>query len=424
MSLRILPILLVCCALGRVQAQDLVLDGAHVLSEDGSSWREGVSVHVERGRIRAIAAPGEIHAPAETKHVDLSGKWLVPGLIDLHTHLLLRPYDEMSWNDQVLKESLELRTIRATVHARATLDAGFTTIRELGTEGAGFADVALRDSIARGIVPGPRVFAATRAMVATGCYGPAGFDPRWSMPIGAQVADGVDGVRKAVREQIAAGADWIKYYADYRRRPGDRSTPTFAQDEVDAIVAEARSAGLPVAAHASTSEGILRAVRAGVTTIEHGTEADDAALRAMHDARVVLCPTLAAGEAIMLQSGANPAVAKRLDIARITFQRALAAGVTIACGSDAGVFAHGHNAREIELMVEFGMSNADALRAATAVAARVLGHEADLGRVSVDHVADLVALDADPLSDITALRRIRLVVKDGRIAADPSSPRK
>ncbi len=183
MSLRILPILLVCCALGRVHAQDLVLDGAHVLSEDGSSWREGVSVHVERGRIRAIAPPGEIHASAETKHVDLSGKWLVPGLIDLHTHLLLRPYDEMSWNDQVLKESLELRTIRATVHARATLDAGFTSIRELGTEGAGFADVALRDSIARGIVPGPRVFAATRAIVATGCYGPAGFDPRWSMPI-------------------------------------------------------------------------------------------------------------------------------------------------------------------------------------------------------------------------------------------------
>lgn len=412
--MRHLPsILAALCAVSASPAQDLALTGAKVLTEDGAGWRGEVVVRIASGRIVAVVAAGDPSIPADAEVVDLDGRFVIPGLIDLHTHLLLHPYDETTWNDQVLKESLELRTIRATVQARATLAAGFTTIRDLGTEGAGFADVALRDAIAAGMVPGPRILAATRALVATGCYGPSGFDPRWDVPKGAQVADGVDGVRKAVREQIAAGADWIKVYADYRRRPGDRSTPTYSQEELDAIVAEASSAGLPAVAHAVTSEAIRRAVLAGVKTIEHGYEADAEVLALMREHGVALCPTLAANEAIVLQSGGSPALARRLNVARVTFKRALAAGVTIACGSDAGVFAHGTNAREIELMVDYGMSAADALRAATSTAAAVLGESTVRGRIAPGYVADLVALDGDPLADITALRRVARVWKSG-----------
>ena len=205
-------------------ADAFVLTGARVLAPEGDRWLSGQDVLVEGGKIAAIGPAGSLAAPAGARRLDLAGLHLIPGLIDLHTHLLLHPYDETSWDDQVLREPLELRTIRATVAARKTLEAGFTTIRELGTEGAGFADVALRDAVAAGMIPGPRIFAATRAIVAVGAYGPAGFDPRWEVPKGAQEANGADGVRRAARQQIAAGADWVKVYADYRRRPGAPST--------------------------------------------------------------------------------------------------------------------------------------------------------------------------------------------------------
>ncbi len=393
-----------------------LLTGAKVLATDGSAFLDGVAVYLRDGRIRAIAPRGEIETTGDTLEKDLSGAWLVPGLIDLHSHLLLHPYDEASWNDQVLKESLELRTVRGTAAARATLQAGFTTLRDLGTEGAAYADVALRDAIAQGIIPGPRIFAATRALVATGSYGPAGFDPRWTMPVGAQVADGPTGVRVAVREQIAAGADWIKVYADYRRKPGDPSTPTYSQEELEAIVDEANSAGVPVAAHASTDEAMRRVILAGVETIEHGSGASEETLRLMAERGVVLCPTLAANEAIVRYGGAGRGpIAGRLNTARVTFQRALKAGITIACGSDVGVFTHGDNAREIELMAEYGMSPTDALRAATSVAAEVLHRGDQLGRIQVGYLADLVALAGDPLREPSALRRVRLVIKGGAI---------
>lgn len=396
---------------------DLLLTGARVLTPTGDGWLADRAVLVADGRIARIAPIGEIDAPEEVRRLDLDGGYLIPGLIDLHSHLLLHPYDETPWTDQVLRESLELRTIRAVVHARKTLEAGFTTLRDLGTEGAGFADVALRDAVAQGLIPGPRIFAATRALVAGASYGPHGFDPRWPIPKGAQEADGVAGVRRAVREQVAAGADWIKVYADYRRSAGAPSTPTFSEEELRAAVDEATSAGLPVSAHASTPEGIRRAVEAGVATIEHGTEATPEVLRLMAERGVVLCPTLGAYDAIARYGGWEPGEPEpeRLVEARRMFRDALEAGVVIANGSDVGVFAHGDNARELELMVEYGMTPAQALAAATRAAAEVLDRD-DLGVIKEGATADLVVLDGDPLADISAVRKVRLVIKEGRVA--------
>ena len=396
----------------------VVLTGARLLDPSGQRLLDPRDVLIRDGKIVAIGQTEDAHPDAE--RVDLSGLTLLPGLIDLHSHLLLHPYNEASWNDQVLKESLELRTIRGVTAAAATLEAGFTTIRDLGTEGAGFADVALRDAIASHMIPGPRVFAATRALVATGCYGPSGFDPRWNMPTGAQVADGVDGVRRATRQQIAAGADWIKVYADYRRLSDGKSYPTFSQEELDAIVDEARSVGLPVAAHAVTDEAIRRAVRAGVKTIEHGSEASAEVFALMRDRGVVLCPTLAAGDAIARYAGWKGGTPDppRVVASKAMFRRALASGVTIACGSDVGVFTHGDNVRELELMAAYGMSAAEVVKAATATAAIVLGRGGDLGRLKTGYVADLIAVRGDPLADIAVLRAPVVVIQGGRIVVD------
>lgn len=393
----------------------LVLTGARVLDPSGERWLDGRAVLIVGNRIDSIAPAASIGAPAGARTVDLDGLYLLPGLIDLHSHLLLHPYDETAWDDQVLRESLELRTLRGAAAARATLAAGFTTLRDLGTEGAGFADVALRDAVDQGIVEGPRIFASTRAIVAVASYGPSGFDPRWTLPKGAQEANGVAGVRRAVREQVAAGADWIKVYADYRRRRGASAMPTFSQEELDALVDEAASAGLPVAAHAATDEGIRRAVLAGVKTIEHGSGASAEMLQLMKEHDVVLCPTLAAAEAIARYAGWEPDSPEppRVKASREMFERALRSGVTIAMGSDVGVFTHGENVRELELMVAYGMSAGDALRSATSVAAGVLGRAGDLGAVAPGYLADLIAVRDDPLQAPSALRNLDLVVKDG-----------
>jgi imidazolonepropionase-like amidohydrolase len=377
----------------------------HVLAEDGASWRANVVVVVMGNQILDVRPA----VADETVTTDFGDAWLIPGLIDLHTHVCLRPYDQLTWDRQVLEESLELRSIRAAAHARQTLAAGFVAIRDLGTEGAGFADVALRQAIRSGIVLGPAVFPSTRAIVATGCYGPN--LPVVEAPKGAQVADGEDGVRKAVREQTAAGASWIKVYADYRRAPGQPATPTFTLAELRAICDEAKTAGVPVAAHATTDAGVARAVEAGVRTIEHGGGAGEATLRSLVEHHVVLCPCLAANEAIVRQAGHRGPIVDRLNASRVGFQRALAAGVTIACGSDAGVFAHGENARELELMVEYGMKPAQALAAATAVAAQVLGGRAT-GRIEKGPMFGFVVLDGDPLQDVANLRKVRAVVLD------------
>src|SRR5262245_18037154 len=385
---------------------------------DGTTMHAGWQVLVSGDRI--VAAGEKVSAPANARQLELGGMTLMPGLIEGHGHLFLHPYNETSWDDQVLHEALALRTARAVNHSRATLFAGLTTLRDPGTEGAGYADVGLRAAIEQGIVPGPRLLVATRAIVATGAYGPKGFEPGVEVPQGAEEASGAD-VVLVVRRQIAAGADLIKLYADYRWRAGEESRPTFSVDELRAATQAAHDAGRPVAVHASTPEGMRRAIAAGVDTIEHGYGGTPEIFRAMQEKGIVLCPTLAAGEAIARYRGwdgkapAPPA----LELERKAFAAARAAKVTLCAGGDVGVFAHGDNVRELELMRDYGMPALEVLAAATSVNARAFRIDDKVGAVRPGLLADLVAVQGDPATDIRALRRVRLVMKGGAIVQGP-----
>jgi imidazolonepropionase-like amidohydrolase len=385
---------------------------------DGETLHEGWIVVVTGTRIDAAGPRATMTLPAGARRVRLAGQTLMPGLIDAHSHVLLHAYDETTWNDQVLKEPESLRVARAVNHLRDTLQAGFTTLRDLGTEGAGYADVGLRQAVTRGIIPGPRLQIATRAIVATGSYGPSGFSTEWEVPQGAEEADGVDALVRVVRDQIGKGADWIKIYADYRWGPNGEARPTFSIDEIRVIVETAASSGRPVVAHAGTAEGMRRSVEGGVKTIEHGDDGTPAVWELMKTRGVALCPTLAAAEATATYAGwkkATGPVPDRIVRKRANFAGALKAGVTICNGSDVGVFPHGDNAREVELLVEYGMPPIDALASTTAINARVLGLAARLGRVAPAMTADLVAVEGDPTRDIRALRNVRFVMIDGRV---------
>jgi imidazolonepropionase-like amidohydrolase len=377
-------------------------------------------VVVVRGeRVLAAGPPARVEVPARAERLELAGTTLIPGLIEGHSHLFLHPYDETLWDDQVLKEPAGIRMARAVAHAAATVRAGVTTVRDLGTEGMADSDVQLRRAVEQGIVPGPRILPTTRAIVVTGSYAPRRPNYAVDPPQGAEEASGAEQIMRVVRDQIGRGADWIKVYADYGWGPDGKAKPTFSQEELNVLVATARGAGAPVAAHATTAEGMRRAVLAGVTTIEHGDGGAPEVFRLMRQRGVGYCPTLAAGEAYATyfegwEKGKSPAPASVVEKQK-SFRAALDAGVSICFGGDVGVFPHGDNVRELELMVEYGMSPLAALRSATSGNARLFHLEDRLGRIVPGMLADLVAVEGDPTRDITTLRRVRAVLASGRL---------
>ena len=382
---------------------------------DGTAIHEGWSVLVEADEIAAVGP--NLSAPVGARTIELPGTTLMPGMIEGHSHLFLHPYNETLWDDQVLHEPLALRTARAVVQAQRTLFAGFTTERDLGTEGAGFADVGLKQAIDQGIVPGPRLLVSTKAIVARGAYGPKGYEPGVPVPQGAQEVAGVDETIRAVRDQVAAGADIVKFYADYHWGKGEPSRPTLSQAELDAGVAAAHDAGRLVAVHATTAEGMMRAVRAGADTIEHGYGGTAAVFKAMAAKGIALCPTLGASEAYARYfqhwNGQEPAPESVRENRR-AFRLAMQAGVPICMGGDVGVFTHGKNWLEMEAMQHGGMSPIQVLISATSRNARIL-RLTDRGQVKPGLLADLVAIDGDPSRDVSAVEHVRLVMKGGKV---------
>lgn len=390
---------------------------------DGTQMHNNWVVLVYGRRIMSAGEPAAIKVPEATKVIELKGMTLMPGMIEGHSHMFLHPYNQTTWNDQVLTESRAERTARAVNHVRETLMAGFTSARDLGTEGAMYDDVGLKEAINKGVIPGPRLQVATRAIVATGSYGPKGYNDQTEagIPKGAEEADGVDALTRVVRSQIGNGADVIKLYADYRWGANETSAPTFTVDELKLAVQVAASSGRYVVVHSSTEEGMRRSIEAGVRTIEHGDGGTPELFKLMKEKAIALCPTLNATESISSykgwKKGTDPDPAGVKQKHKI-FTDALKAGVAICMGGDVGVFAHGDNANEMLLMAEYGMKPLDVLRSATSVNAQQFGMK-NLGEIKPLFSADLIAVDGDPSADIKAVKQVKMVMKDGVVYKQP-----
>jgi imidazolonepropionase-like amidohydrolase len=380
---------------------------------DGEQMRPGWAVVVEGNKI--VAAGLGLSVPTGAVKINYPGATIMPGLIEGHSHLFLYPYNITDWNTQVLKETDAYRTIRATVHAKQTLMAGFTTTRDLGTEGAGYADVALKRAIDEGMVPGPRMLVSGRAIVTTGSYGPSGYDYDQQLMLGAETADGYM-ILKVVRDQIGKGADFIKIYADYHWGPGKEDRPTFTLEELKMANEAATSSGRYFVSHASSKDAIRRAVLAGAETIEHGDHMDAETGRLMKEHGVTYFPTLAASEKVTQYRGWKKGVdpePKNITEKKQSFKAAMESGVTIGMGGDVGVYPHGENVIEMELMVEYGMKPVDVLKAATSVNAKALHMEQQVGMLKPGMLADIIIVGGDPSIQISVIRQVKFVMKDG-----------
>lgn len=382
---------------------------------DGEQMHSNWIVLVKDDTIAAVAEM-PYRVPPNTQVIDLKGMVLLPGLIEGHSHLFLHPYNETEWADQVLKESRAERTARAVNHAKATLTAGFTTVRDLGTEGSMYDDAGLKAAIEKGVIPGPRMIIATRAIVAKGTYAPKAESPDVDLPQGAAEVANADEMMREVRTQIAKGADLIKVYADYRWGKNKEAMPALTEEEMVAAVKIANMGGRPVVAHAVTAEAMRKAIMAGVSTIEHGDYGTEEIFRLMKEKKVALCPTLAAGDATEQYKGWKKGIqpeTEKIFNKKKTFALAVKSGVTICMGGDVGVFPHGDNAREMEMMVEYGMKPVDVIRSATSVNADVFGYGNRIGRIKQGLLADMIAVEGDPTVDIKAIRKVKWVMKGG-----------
>ena len=385
---------------------------------DGESLINEGTVIFRNGKIVDFGSSSSTKIPNDCKVIEYLSGTIMPGMIEGHAHMLLHPYDEVPWNDQILFESIAERSIRAANHAAVTLEAGFTTVRDLGSEGAGYADVGLKQAIEKGIVEGPNLIVAGPAIVATGSYGPKGFRENINVPLGAHEADGIDGLIKEVRRQIGGGADFIKVYADYRWGPDGEAQPTFTLSELKLIVEVAKSSNRDVVAHASTEEGMRRATLAGVISIEHGDGGSEEVFELMKEHNVALCPTLAAGDAISQYKGWKKGIEpdpERIKDKKKSFALALSTGVKILAGGDVGVFTHGDNVRELEMMVEYGMDTQEVLKAITSANAKILGINDQRGLIKKGMMADIIVVDGNPTLNISDLRKIKCVIKGGKI---------
>ncbi len=383
---------------------------------DGEEMHSDWVVLVKGNQIEA-AGPMRFKLPSNTRVIELKGTTLLPGLIEGHSHLFLHPYNEVSWTNQVLMESRAERTARAVKHANATLMAGFTTVRDLGTEGSMYDDAGLKTAIEKGVIPGPRMIVATRAIVANGTYQPSYDNADIDLPQGAAEVGNKEEMEKEVRTQIFKGADVIKLYADYRWGKNWEAAPTFSVEELGIAVKVAADGGRFVTVHSSTPEGMKRAIEAGVRSIEHGDGGTEEIFKMMKEKGVAFCPTLSAGDAILQYYGWKKGIdpePERIIQKKKSFLAALKSGVTICMGGDVGVFAHGDNAREMEMMVQYGMKPLDVLKSATSVNAHVFGAD-KTGRIQKGLLADIIAVQGDPSTDIHNIRKVAFVMKNGVI---------